>query len=211
MSRRRATLLLAPLILAAFVMAMAALRSPATGGPGPSTDHATTLPAPPTLAPEVERLTRRDAGEGGARVAATWLTPDYLRAHPDEAPGLDSQLYLVFRLEVDSPTLAKMSVWDLKGMIFFREEGGREYGTPVWHPSQDGSRKVGIAAFPRTNARGNPIPDPRARYFELVVRDLAGVKERVLRWESAPVRAQSGAGLPRLRPAPLRPALVRGA
>ncbi|MHB0870365.1 MAG: hypothetical protein ACYC5J_13070 [Chloroflexota bacterium] len=184
--RRAALLLLVPSILAAVLMGMVALPLPAIEGPARGPDAPTVLPTPIPLDPQAERLTRRDGGEGGAGVSATWLTPEYLRDHPEEAPGLDPQRYLVFRVVVDSQALANTSAWDLKGMIFLREEGGREYGTPVWRPVADGVRKVGMAAFPRRNARDNPVPSPRSRHFEMVIRDLAGVRERVLRWSVPP-------------------------
>ncbi len=135
--------------------------------------------------PLEESLTRHDGAEGYARVSATWLTPEYLRLHPGSTE-FDPSRYLIFRVVVDSPDLAKMSAWDLKGMIYLREESGKEYATPQWRPIAEGARKVGMAAFPNRDGRDNPVPGPGSRYLELVIRDLAGARERVLRWDLSP-------------------------
>lgn len=183
----RTALLAAILILVA--AGLVALSQPVWGtraaDGGAVTIAPSPLPAPPPSDGLADGLTRSDVGEGGAKVLVTWLSAEYLRARPNEAAELDPERYLLFRVVADSPSL-KMSAWDLKGMIYLREESGREYGTPIWRPTEEGTRKAGTAAFPRKDGRGNPVPAPGSRYFEIVIRDLVGVRERVFRWSLGP-------------------------
>ncbi len=174
-------------MLVAIPFAIAVIGLAAIAGPSHSTasldPDAVRAPAPPALPDSMtERLTRWDPGEGGTRVSATWITPEYLQSHPDPAVEFGPWQYLVFQVRVDSPRLKRMSAWDLKGMIFLREESGMEYGTSLWRPLSDGTHKMGLIAFPRKNARDNPVPAAGSRQIEIVVRGLAGVPERVLTW-----------------------------
>ncbi len=123
-----------------------------------------------------------DAPEG--TVAVVWLDRDYLRLHPEVGLGFDPQRYLIFRVFAAGPALG-VSVWDLKGMIFLRDGGSMEYGSPTWMPSEDRFWKSGLAAFPSQNARGRPIPEPESRSLEIVIRGLPGPKERTFRWDLA--------------------------
>lgn len=183
MSIHRAALLAAMLLVLVTVAARTVPRRAFTApaARASSAAHATAAPSPGADDPQVGQMTRSDRGEGGARVSVVWLAPEYLRGHPEAATGLDPQRYLLFRVVVDAPAL-EMSTWDLKSMIYLREEKGMEYGTPFWKPIEEGSRKAGIAAFPRRDAGDNPVPSLESRYFEIVIRDLAGAKERVFRW-----------------------------
>ncbi len=174
--------------LAALLLTLAGC-TPWAGGAGgaPTTTlvaapAATPAPLPPAME-EVRRwYVRSDDGSGGARVWATWVTADYLKLDPAAGQGFDPQKQLIFRVAVEAPGL-KMSVWDLKGMLYLREEGGKEYGTPVWVPTTGSGTLNGVATFARVDSRGRPVPRAGARYIELVIRDLMGVKERALRWQ----------------------------
>ncbi len=184
--RTRGALLLFTLLMLAIAVVrtapppLAAQRS-AGHRSSPTGASPTAIPSPSPLGSPAEGLTRSDGGEGGGRVSVTWLTPEYLRGRPGAAADLDPQRYLLFRVVVESPS-SRMSAWDLKGMIFLREEGGKEYGTPIWRPTQEGGHMEGLAAFPSRDARDNPVPRLEARYVELVIRGLSGVPERVFRW-----------------------------
>jgi len=146
-------------------------------------------PATPTTTPALfaadkllAGLVRTDTASDSVSVAAAWLTPEYLQLEPAAGLYFDPQRYLLFRIAVYSPS-SRMSVWDLKGMIYLRDESGKEYGTPIWMPTDSGPLWAGLAAFPAKDSRGNSVPAAGSRWIEIVIRDLHGVKERVFRWQ----------------------------
>ncbi|HEX2987041.1 MAG TPA: hypothetical protein VHS06_02595 [Chloroflexota bacterium] len=141
----------------------------------------TPTPLPAALEGLQRQYARSDDGSSGAKVTVTWLTADYLKQDPAAGQGFDPQKQLIFRVVVDAPG-SKISVWDLRGMLYLREDGGKEYGTPTWVPTAGSGTLSGVAAFSRTDARARPVPRDGARYIEFVIRDLQQVRERVFRW-----------------------------
>lgn len=156
------------------------LAKSALGQPSPNQPTLIT-PAQTASSSLLAGLARHDRREETV-VTVTWLPPWYLRMYPFDRLGVNTQASLVFEIIVESPNLT-MSVWDLKGMIYMREQGGKEYGTPTWIPTEYLPRRAGIAVFPNKDARGHPVPASGSHYFEVVLRDLEGVKERVFHWD----------------------------
>lgn len=58
--------------------------------------------------------------------------------------------------------------------------GGNEYAPVQWDAEKGGHHRSGILAFPATDAAGQSLVGSGA--FELVIRDVAGVAERVFEW-----------------------------
>lgn len=69
--------------------------------------------------------------------------------------------------------------YDLKKLAELRDDSGNRFQPTGWDAPAGGHHRQGSLTF--------PIPDSlrqgNATYLELVIRDVAGVKERVLRWE----------------------------
>jgi hypothetical protein len=60
-----------------------------------------------------------------------------------------------------------------------RDDAGNEYRPSSWDSAPGGHHRQGTLTFPIPDSLGQG----KARYIEMVIRDVAGVKERVLRWE----------------------------
>ena len=140
----------------------------------------TSTPGPLVLDGLPSRL-QRSQSVGALRVAVAFLDPDYLTRFPEVAGNWDPRKFLVFQVAVDGPFTPPVS--DLKGMIFLRDGGFKEYGNPTWLPKESGPSKSGIAAFTRQDARGNPVPAADSRFLEIVIRGLHGAREVSFRWD----------------------------
>lgn len=132
-----------------------------------------------------EGFTKRHSGEGGVSIEVTFMAPAYFQAfsNPSEAQKYELQKYLVFRISLDTHSI-DLSKYDMRKITFLRDDKGYLYSAVLWIPQSDDSHhRAGIITFPRGDPQGNSIIDQRTRYIEIVVRDVAGVSERVLRWD----------------------------
>lgn len=126
-------------------------------------------------------LTRSD-DRGGVAVKATIRTAAYFKANPQDplAAKVDTEREVVFAVALDTHA-GDLSAYDvLKNMVLRNDRGVRT--PPVrWVATADGSHhRSGGLVFPRMV--GGRAIDRDAGALELVVRDLGGVPERVLRW-----------------------------
>ena len=82
-------------------------------------------------------------------------------------------------LEVSMNTHSvNLDTYDLRELAQLRDDNGKEYLPASWDSQSGGHHRRGILTF--------QIPDsPGAgpKYLELIIRDVAGIKERVFRWE----------------------------
>lgn len=110
---------------------------------------------------------RTQTSDGGQVVVkVTWQGPD---AGPVFAVVLDTH-----SVDLDGYDLAQLSV--------LRVEDGREVQPSGWDAPKGGHHRKGTLTFPTKGADGNDIVGPGTGEFELIIRDVAGVPERVLRW-----------------------------
>ena len=69
--------------------------------------------------------------------------------------------------------------YDLGELAVLRDDTGNEYHPDSWDSAPGGHHRKGTLTF--------PIPDSlsqgKTEYVEIVIRDVAGIKERVLKWE----------------------------
>ena len=103
---------------------------------------------------------------GQVVVKATWQGPD---AGPVFAVVLDTH-----SVDLDGYDLAQLSV--------LRVEDGREVQPSGWDAPKGGHHRKGTLTFPVTGEDGKAIVGPGTGEFALIIRDVAGVPERVLRW-----------------------------
>jgi hypothetical protein len=85
---------------------------------------------------------------------------------------------LVFYVAMNTHSV-DLDRYDLGKVAVLRDDTGKEYRPSSWHSAPGGHHRSGTLTF--------PIPDSlsqgRARYLQLIIRDVAGVKERTLKWE----------------------------
>jgi hypothetical protein len=72
--------------------------------------------------------------------------------------------------------------YDLTQLAMLRIDGAREIQSTSWDAPKGGHHRAGTLTFPATAADGSALIAPDTRTIELVIRDIAGVPERVFRW-----------------------------
>ena len=105
-------------------------------------------------------LTRTHSG-GGVTVKATYLNP--------HSPG-----DVRFQVTLDTHSV-DLDEYDLKDLSLLRDETGKTYQSTRVDNNGSGHRGQITVIFPKVS--------PETRWLELVIKDIAGVKEHSLRWE----------------------------
>jgi hypothetical protein len=130
----------------------------------------TLAPAKPT-----DTVPAAAAGSGGATqtneggqvtVKATWSG---LTAGP------------VFDIIMDTHAV-DLDSYDLTQLAVLRVDGTLEVRPASWDAPKGGHHRKGTLAFPTTAADGRALVGPGTRTVEIIVRDVAGVPERIFRW-----------------------------
>lgn len=126
---------------------------------------ATAIQPPPVSAvsgPDQARIS-----EGGeVTVKATW-------AEASTGP--------VFLVVMDTHAV-DLDGYDLARLAVLRVDGGPDLVPVSWDAPVGGHHREGTLTFP-AEQDGKPVIGTRTRTIELVIRDIAGVPERVLIWE----------------------------
>lgn len=68
---------------------------------------------------------------------------------------------------------------DLNKLSLLRDNSNRTYKPSSWKAPPGGHHRAGILTFDGSQ----PLVDEKTTYIELVINDLAGIKERVLQWD----------------------------
>lgn len=82
---------------------------------------------------------------------------------------------LVFEISMDTHSV-NLDAYDLRKLTVLRDDKGGEFIPADWSTAPGGHHKSGKLVFAH--------PDQSAKTFELLIRDVAGVNERVLRWRA---------------------------
>jgi hypothetical protein len=75
-----------------------------------------------------------------------------------------------------------LDVYDLRELAVLRTDRGREVQPAGWDAPKGGHHREGTLTFPTTGPDGNQWMTSSTRNLELVIRNVAGVPERVFRW-----------------------------
>ncbi len=85
---------------------------------------------------------------------------------------------LVFNVAMNTHSV-ELDEYDLRELVVLRDDRGNESHPVSWDSAPGGHHRQGTLTF--------PIPDSvsqgKARYVEIMIRDVAGIEERVLKWE----------------------------
>ena len=81
---------------------------------------------------------------------------------------------LVFEISMETHSV-NLDGYDLKQLALLRDDKGGEYSPIEWDSAPGGHHRGGKLVFAH--------PDKSPRMFELTIRNVAGVNERVLRWQ----------------------------
>ncbi len=131
----------------------------------------------PSEAPVRQGLTRTDDGLGGVTFAATPAEASDLTAR-----GYPSD-YWGFAVQLDTHSGDLMAL-DVAKLAVLRDSTGREFQPIAWRGlKEDSHHRSGLLLFSSKDTGVQTLASRRAGPLELVLYDVAGVKERVLRWD----------------------------
>ncbi|HEY82339.1 MAG TPA: hypothetical protein G4O01_03500 [Dehalococcoidia bacterium] len=101
---------------------------------------------------------------GAVTIDVEWVSAD------------DAQL--VFQVAMNTHSV-DLDQYDLGTLAILRDDAGGEYHPLSWDSAPGGHHRRGTLIF--------PVPDSlrqgKAKHIEIIIRDVAGVEGRVLRWE----------------------------
>ena len=89
---------------------------------------------------------------------------------------------LTFWIVMDTHAV-DLDAYDLAQLAVLRTGDGVEIWPSAWDAPPGGHHREGTLRFPSTGDDGNPVVKPESRSIELVIQDVAGVPERILRWQ----------------------------
>jgi hypothetical protein len=89
---------------------------------------------------------------------------------------------LSFSVVMDTHSV-NLDGYDLGMLAVLRNDRGQEVSPELWDAPPGGHHRSGTLLFPSSDSAGNPIVGPEVKALELLIRDVAGVEERALRWE----------------------------
>jgi len=108
------------------------------------------------------------SNEGGqVTVTVTWRGPE---AGP------------VFVIVMDTHSV-DLDSYDLQELAVLRTGDGKELRPSGWDAPKGGHHRKGNLTFPATTVDGSPLIGPTTHALQLVLRDIAGIPERVFQWE----------------------------
>ena len=87
----------------------------------------------------------------------------------------------VFKVAMDTHSV-DLDGYDLGQLAVLRADDGRELQPSAWEAPKGGHHRAGTLTFPTTGDDGKAVVGRDTPGFELIIRDVAGVPERVLRW-----------------------------
>lgn len=131
--------------------------------------------------------TRSDQGEGNVTAEVTYATQKYFQstgeAAASEKYGLDKNLAFIISLSTHSVDL---SSYALDTLTYLRDDQGNEYSAlPGWEAKDDSSHhRSGVLKFAKFDAQGRPVIRGDTKFIEVIIKNVAGVSERIFRWES---------------------------
>lgn len=125
----------------------------------------------------------RTENSGGISVKATYLTAAHFKATPNDplTGKVDPERSLVIAITLDTHS-GDLSGYDFVKNALLRNDRGQQLAPIRWVPTAEGPHhRGGGLVFPKTVQSGQSF-EADAKALELVVRNLGGVAERILRW-----------------------------
>ncbi|MBI4180547.1 MAG: hypothetical protein HY528_01300 [Chloroflexi bacterium] len=85
---------------------------------------------------------------------------------------------LIFQVDMDTHSV-NLDQYDLKQLAVLRDDMGNEYHPVSWESAAGGHHRQGKLTFLLPDS----LRQRTAKYLEMVIRDVAGIEIRVLKWE----------------------------
>ena len=84
---------------------------------------------------------------------------------------------LAFQVVMDTHSV-DLDQYDLGKLAVLRDDDGAEYRPASWRSAPGGHHRTGTLSF----AAPASLSEGKTGYVELIIRDVSGVAERVLKW-----------------------------
>lgn len=120
---------------------------------------------------------------GSVTIKAVYVAASHFKATPNDplAGKVDLERNIVFAITLDTHS-GDLSKFDFVKNVTLRNDRGQQVAPVRWVATAEGTHhRAGGLLFPKGDQAGRSI-EAEARAFELVVRGLGGIAERVLRW-----------------------------
>lgn len=111
--------------------------------------------------------TTQTSDAGAVTLKATWSDPG---------------VGLAFTVAMDTHSVDLDEI-DLSESATLRTDKGVEVKPSSWEAPKGGHHREGTLIFPDKGSDGVPLIGPDTRVVELIIRNVAGVPERTLRWD----------------------------
>ncbi len=85
---------------------------------------------------------------------------------------------LIFDVAMNTHSV-DLDQYDLGQLAILRDNTGKEYHPVSWDSAPGGHHRQGTLTFPIPDSLGQG----KAKHIEIVIQDIAGIKERVLKWK----------------------------
>lgn len=121
-------------------------------------------PSPGSSSHEPANLLVQSNSEGQVTIEVTWIR---------DGDGL-----IVFDVAMNTHEV-DLDNYDLGELVVLRDDEGKEFTPVSWESGPGGHHRQGILSFPLPDS----LSQGKAKYIEMIIRDIAGIDERVLRWE----------------------------
>ncbi len=86
--------------------------------------------------------------------------------------------FLIFDVTMNTHSL-DLDQYDLGELAVLRDDMGNEYHPVSWDSAPGGHHRNGILTFSLPDS----VSQGEAKYVEMIIQDVAGIEERVLKWE----------------------------
>ncbi len=156
MSKSRKSLLAIAVLLVAIIAA-------ACSGSIPARDRSSPASAPASSIKPVSGAIQSNEA-GGVAIEVQWV----------KAEGNA----LIFRVDMNTHSV-ELDRYDLKKLAVLRDDAGNEYRPVAWDSAPGGHHRSGTLAFPLPDS----LSQGKTKFIEMVIQDVAGIKQRVLKWE----------------------------
>ncbi|MCL5985378.1 MAG: hypothetical protein M1371_02290 [Actinobacteria bacterium] len=147
-------------------------------------------------------LLGKSSGQEGAVTVDIFLaTPKFFRAfaavEAEEQGKSEEEVYesykdrysfdefLVFAIDLNTHSV-DLSSYKMEDISTLRDNQGNLYSPVEWRElgeSSSSHHRSGALLFSLANKEGNPVISEATRYIEVIIKDIAGVKERTFKWE----------------------------
>ena len=85
---------------------------------------------------------------------------------------------LIFDVSMNTHSV-DLDGYDLGELAVLRDDMGTEYHPVSWNSAAGGHHRKGTLTFPSPDS----LSQAKAKYIEMMIRGVAGIEERVLKWE----------------------------